>query len=47
MSIIKNQLPDSEKINLSNFVIISNKLTEMEVKSLAIHNEIVNNLKNY
>jgi dephospho-CoA kinase len=44
MSVINNQLPDFEKINQSNFVIYNNIFSEIESKSLFIHNDIINRL---
>jgi dephospho-CoA kinase len=44
MSVINNQLPDLEKINKSNFVIYNNIFSEIESKSLFIHNDIINRL---
>jgi dephospho-CoA kinase len=44
MSVINNQLPDLEKINQSNFVIYNNIFSEIESKSLFIHNDIINRL---
>jgi dephospho-CoA kinase len=44
MSVINNQLPDLEKINQSNFVIYNNIFSEIESKSLLIHNDIINRL---
>ena len=46
LSVIKNQLPDSEKINQSHFVIFNDILSEIESKSIAIHKEIINKVKN-
>jgi len=44
MSVINNQLPDLEKINQSNFVIYNNIFSEIESKSLFIHNDIIKRL---
>lgn len=44
MSVINNQLPDLEKINQSNFVIYNNVFSEIESKSLFIHNDIIKRL---
>ena len=44
MSVINNQLPDLEKINQSNFVIYNNIFSEIENKSLFIHNDIIKRL---
>ena len=44
MSVINNQLPDLEKINQSSFVIYNNIFSEIESKSLFIHNDIINRL---
>ena len=46
MSVINNQLPDSEKINLSNFVIFNNIFSEIKPKVYKIHNEIINSINN-
>ena len=45
MSIMNNQLPDSEKINQSNFVIFNEEISDLEDKSVLIHNKITNMLK--
>ena len=45
-AIIDKQLPDSEKIIQSNFVINNSKLLEIENKSILIHNEILNLINN-
>lgn len=44
MSVINNQFPDSEKINLSNFVIFNNIFSEIKPKVYEIHNEIINKI---
>lgn len=46
MSIMNNQLPDSDKINQSNFVIFNEKISDLEDKSVLIHNKITNKLEN-
>lgn len=46
LAIIENQLPDSEKINRSNFVIKNNILSEVKNKSYLIHNKIIKNINN-
>jgi dephospho-CoA kinase len=46
MSVINNQLADSEKINLSNFVIFNNIFLEIKPKVYEIHNEIINKIDN-
>jgi len=46
MSIMNNQLPDSDKINQSNFVIFNDKISDLEDKSVLIHNKITNKLEN-
>ena len=45
-AIIDKQLPDSEKIIQSNFV-INNSTLEIENKSILIHNEILNLINNH
>ena len=45
-AIIDKQLPDSEKIIQSNFVINNSTLLEIENKSILIHNEILNLINN-
>jgi len=47
LAIIKNQLPDSEKINQSNFVVNNIILSELETKCKIIHNEIINKINNH
>ena len=46
MSIMNNQLPDSDKINQSNFVIFNEKISDLEDKPVLIHNKITNKLEN-
>lgn len=46
LAIIENQLPDSEKINQSNFVIKNNISSEIKNKSFSIHNKILKNINN-
>lgn len=46
MAVIKNQLPDSEKVNQSHFVINNSILSEIESKANSIHNKIMNTLTN-
>jgi dephospho-CoA kinase len=46
-AIIDKQLPDSEKIIQSNFVINNSTLLEIENKSILIHNEILNLINNH
>ena len=46
-AIIDKQLPDSEKIIQSNFVINNSILLEIENKSILIHNEILNLINNH
>jgi len=46
-AIIDKQLPDSEKIIQSNFVINNSALLEIENKSILIHNEIINLINNH
>ena len=46
MSIIDNQLPDSEKINQSNFVIKNIIFTEINNKCISIHNKILKKINN-
>jgi len=46
-AIIDKQLPDSEKIIQSNFVINNTTLLEMESNSILIHNKIMNLINNH
>lgn len=46
LAIIENQLPDSEKINQSNFVIKNNIFSEIKSKSFLINNKILKNINN-
>ena len=45
MSIMKHQLSDDEKVKLSDFVIINDKLEHTKEQVLNIHNSILKNLK--
>jgi len=45
MSIMKNQLSDGEKLKLSDFVIINDKLEHTKEQVLDIHNSILKNLE--
>ena len=45
MSIMKHQLSDEEKVKLSDFVIINDKLEHTKEQVLNIHNSILKNLK--
>ena len=47
LAIIKNQLPDSEKINQSNFVVNNIIISELEGKCKIIHNEIIDKINNH
>lgn len=44
-SIIKNQLPDAEKIKKSHFVIVNNDLKEAKEQALKIHKELLKKIK--
>jgi dephospho-CoA kinase len=44
--VIKNQLPEDEKINLSHFVIFNNTILETQQKVQEIHNEILKLIEN-
>jgi len=45
-SVIKNQLSEAEKIKQSHFVIYNDKISEIELKVIEIHNKILDKLKN-
>ena len=45
VSIMKHQLSDEEKVKLSDFVIINDKLEHTKEQVLNIHNSILKNLK--
>ena len=45
-SIIDNQLPESQKMSQSDFVIHNNSLLETEINIQNIHKEILNKIKN-
>lgn len=44
LSIIKNQLPDSDKIKLSDFVIFNDLISNTETEILNLHNKILNKI---
>ena len=47
LAVIKNQLPDSEKINQSNFVVNNIILSEIEGRCKIIHNKIIDKINNH
>jgi dephospho-CoA kinase len=47
LAIIDKQLPDSEKINQSNFVINSSTFSDIKSNSILIHNKIIKMLDNH